>query len=70
MAWHSTGAREELLIVLEGRVVLEVEAAKNRVSRRAITSGSCAWLPTSLVHQVINRSRRSALYLYVTAQCR
>ena len=70
MAWHSTKAREELLLVLEGRVVLEVERSGRRPLRRALGAGSCALIPSQMWHRVRNPSRPPARYLYVTAPAR
>jgi len=67
MAWHSTEAREELLIVFAGRVRLEVEGRGRRLRRRVVAAGSCAWLPSHTRHRVVNRARAPARYLYVTA---
>ena len=71
MDWHSTRSREELLIVLTGRVRVETAHAGNALtssySRMILTSGQCALLPTHLLHRVVNPSSRTARYIYVTA---
>lgn len=77
MDWHSTGDREELLILLAGRVQVEVEArpggsarragASARITRVALSVGQCAFIPSEIPHRVLNRSRTAAHYLYVTA---
>lgn len=65
MDWHSTGAREELLIVLQGMVVLEA-AGRGPVTRRRVTVGQCAFVPSRTRHRVVNRAARSADYIYCT----
>jgi len=67
MDWHSTHAREELLIVLASRVHLEVVATSRRLRRFPLTAGQCAWLPSHTLHRVVNPSPATARYLYVTA---
>jgi len=67
MDWHSTLAREELLIVLRGRVSVEVQDSRARRHRSRLTAGECAWLPPQTRHRVLNRSLAEAAYLYVTA---
>ena len=65
--WHSTGAREEVLIVLEG--ALQLERGRGRRAPRVIRlpAGCCAFLPQSVAHRVVNRSKRRVRYLYLTA---
>ena len=67
MDWHSTRSREELLVLLAGRVELEVEGSRHRVRRMALRPGRCAWIAPRTVHRVINRTRAIARYLYITA---
>jgi quercetin dioxygenase-like cupin family protein len=67
MARHSTGEREELLIVLSGEVRLETERAPARLLLR---EGNGAFIPPGTWHRVVNRHRVSARYLYVTAKSR
>ena len=66
MPWHSTGGREELLLVLEGRVRLAVRASGGLVRPRMVREGSCAFLPVRTPHCVVNPSRRAVRYVYVT----
>jgi len=67
MPWHSTKSREELVLVIEGRVRLDVRGARSgRVRQRAVREGSFAFLPAHTPHQVVNTSRRAARYVYVT----
>ena len=66
MEWHTTGAREELLIAIAGAVEVETEGGGRR-RRRRLLGGACCFLPQETVHRVVNRSRRLAHYLYVTA---
>lgn len=67
MDWHSTREREELLVMLEGRVRLELDPSR-RVSRVPLRAGECAWLPPQTMHRVVNRSMTAARYVYVTAR--
>ena len=67
MDWHSTHAREELLIALAGCAQLEVQLAPRRTRRVTLKAGVCAFLPCEMVHRVVNRSPRVTRYLYVTA---
>ena len=67
MPWHSTGKREELLILLRGRIEVQTRAAAGRVARRPLVAGDCAFVRLGTWHQVVNAARRPAQYLYVTA---
>jgi len=64
--WHSTHAREELLIALTGQMVLEIQSRAHRATRIVLRAGQCLFLPCQTEHRVINRSRANAHYLYVT----
>ena len=64
--WHSTGAREELLIGISGTATLEYRAGRRGLRRAALAAGSCLFLPRRVEHRVVNRSRRMAHYLYIT----
>jgi len=68
MDWHSTKGREELLILLSGRVQLEVDTQHR--SRFALRAGQCAYVPGRTKHRVLNRSSARATYVYVTAPVR
>ena len=65
--WHSTDAREELLIALQGTVCVEREDGRRRITATSLPAGQCAFLPCATIHRVVNRSRKAAHYLYVTA---
>jgi len=71
MDWHSTRAREELLIALDGRIRVEVltsrRAAAPRTRQIPLNAGECLYLPRRTQHRVLNMSRTPARYLYVTA---
>ncbi len=69
MEWHSTRSREELLIMLAGRVQVEVEG-RSGCERVGLTAGACAQLPQRTRHRIVNRSGRIARYVYVTAPVR
>ncbi len=65
MDWHSTEAREELLLAMAGAVELQIRS-RSTVRRRALRAGQCAFLPARTRHRVVNRSRTPARYVYVT----
>ena len=67
MDWHSTREREELLVMLEGRVQLELRLSR-RTSQVPLRAGECAWLPPHTLHRVVNRSAVPARYVYVTGR--
>ena len=62
MEWHSTKAREELLIVLVGRVTLELKDG----APKQLREGRCAFVPSRTMHRVVNRTRAAAVYIYCT----
>jgi mannose-6-phosphate isomerase-like protein (cupin superfamily) len=66
MEWHSTRGREELLVVLAGRVQVELQASPRRYIHRAVRVGQAAFVPRETRHRVLNCSRMPARYLYVT----
>ena len=71
MPWHSTQAREELLIALKGQLDVAVRGASGRQRRLALRSGLSLFLPARTWHTVMNVSTsRSAVYVYVTAAAR
>ena len=67
MPWHSTNDREELIVVLAGRIQLDAERLRRRL-RTVLQAGQCALLPSRTRHAVVNRSTRTARYLYVTGR--
>ena len=69
MDWHSTLGREELLVMIEGRVRLQVRAPR-RTRQVPLRAGQCAWLPPRTAHRVVNPSAVLARYVYVTARAR
>ena len=70
MEWHSTRAREELLIMLAGRVQVEVEGRVG-CQHVGLNVGACARLPQRTRHRIVNRSTAAAArYVYVTAPVR
>ena len=66
MDWHSTGRREEVVIMLAGRAHLEVRGDSRRVRVSDMRLGQSVFLPQQTVHRLVNRSARSARYLYLT----
>jgi len=67
MPWHSTEHREELIVVLAGRPEVVYRMASGRLRRLRLAAGQCVFLPAVTQHTVVNRTRRAATYLYVTA---
>ncbi len=67
MDWHATQAREELLIILAGRVRLEVREAARTLKRFSLAAGAYACVPRQTWHRLINTADAPARYLYVTA---
>ena len=65
MDWHSTRDREEVLMVLEGVVIVEIQRARR--TRVRLAPSSCLFLPQHTAHRVINRTSVAARYLYLTA---
>ena len=74
MDWHSTQAREELLIALGGRVRVEILTSHRqptlRIRRIPLAAGECLYLPCHTQHRVLNLSTARARYIYVTAPVR
>ncbi|MBI2884660.1 MAG: cupin domain-containing protein [Candidatus Omnitrophica bacterium] len=65
MPWHSTGAREEVIIVLAGR--LELRLADGAGRTRRVAAHQCVFLPMRTRHSVFNAARAPVRYLYITA---
>lgn len=68
MPWHSTKEREELVIVLAGRILIEAEDVRGTCHPTILSEGRCALLPPGTSHTVNNHSRGTARYLYVTGR--
>ena len=68
MPWHTTDDREELIIALTGRIQIETERSQTSRLRTSLRAGQCALLPSRTRHAVVNRSTRTARYLYVTGR--
>ena len=66
IAWHSTRQREELLMPLTGTLRLEREAQGTRRSVLTLAPGVCLFIPQATRHRVVNPSRRTVRYLYLT----
>ncbi len=60
---HSTGGREEVIVVLEGRGEVRVDDA----APMAIAVGSGAYVPPGREHDVVNGGTGPLRYLYVVA---
>ena len=66
MPWHSTGRREELLLIMRGTVTLQHRSRSHRTRSKRLAAGQALFLPSGTEHQVVNRSRSRAHYAYVT----
>lgn len=60
---HSTGAREELIVVLEGSGELVVDGE----ARLPLEAGSGAYVPPEQEHNVVNTGTGPLRYVYVVA---
>jgi quercetin dioxygenase-like cupin family protein len=60
---HTTGSREELIVVLEGRGEVRVE----REAAIPVGPGTAAYVPPSRQHDVVNVADRPLRYVYVVA---
>ncbi len=66
MPWHSTGTREEVLVVLSGRLELRLgEDSDGRTVQLA--AHHSVFLPRDTRHSLRNPARAIARYLYFTA---
>jgi mannose-6-phosphate isomerase-like protein (cupin superfamily) len=63
---HSTGAREEFIVVLEGRGEVRVGAA----APLAVSAGTGAYVPPERDHDVVNSGDAPLRYVYVVAPAR
>ena len=66
--WHSTKDREELLLVIQGEVVLSVGQAMGKMQNKHLKQGQGIFLPKTTRHCVVNRSRHASQYVYVTGR--
>ena len=67
MEWHSTREREELIVVIAGRVALELQSIEGRRRIAPLAAGQSAFLPSHTLHRMVNRSRTAVHYIYITA---
>lgn len=65
--WHSTRHREEVILVFLGAVVVEVRGDRDQIHSTDLSKGHAAFLLPRVWHRVVNRSRRQARYVYLTA---
>ena len=68
MDWHSTGEREELLLVIHGEVAVSIELARGKTQNKPLKAGQGVFLPAATRHRVANSSRRVSRYVYVTGR--
>jgi quercetin dioxygenase-like cupin family protein len=59
---HTTEDREELIVVLEGTVVLQSPEGEH-----VLKVGQAAFIPLDTVHNVKNTTKKKARYMYVLA---
>ena len=60
---HTTGAREEVIVVLEGQGQVRVEGSAPLV----IDVGTAAYVPPATAHDVANTAEAPLRYVYVVA---
>ena len=65
--WHTTGGREEVLVVLVGTPILHHYRTTGRTHKTRLHPGDCVFLASGTVHCVQNPFRLMARYLYFTA---
>lgn len=65
MPWHSTGRREELLLIIAGRLSLHIRRDR-RIRSRQLHAGHAAFLPRATPHQLVNHAGTIARYVYIT----
>lgn len=68
MAWHSTGSCEELLMVIQGKVMVEAMRSSRRKRSIGLRQGEGIFIPKMTDHSVFNASKSAALYVYVTGR--
>ena len=61
---HTTGSREEVIVVLEGRAELRLEGA----APLEMDPGTAAYVPPGTGHDVVNPGERPLRYVYVVAE--
>lgn len=61
---HTTGSREEAIVVLEGRGELRVDGAAPLV----VDTGTAAYVPPGTGHDVANPGETTLRYVYVVAE--
>ena len=60
---HSTGKNEEIIIIVEGRGIVEAGSIKKNVS-----AGQIAYNPPETIHNVINNSENLFRYVFVVSK--
>ena len=68
MDWHSTGKREELILVVGGRVEVSIKPASGKVRRIRLREGQGVFLPSATMHSVASRLSPASRYVYVTGR--
>lgn len=68
MDWHCTKDREELLIILKGKLVFEVQSLSSKVRIYIVSVGQSVFLSSKTMHRLVNRSHLIAKYIYVTGE--
>jgi quercetin dioxygenase-like cupin family protein len=63
VGWHTTGAREELIIVLAGAG----EARFRETPAIAVGAGAAAYVPPQCEHNMVNTGPEPLRYIYVVA---
>jgi quercetin dioxygenase-like cupin family protein len=65
---HTTGAREELILVVQGLIEVGVEQDSAFARRLKVKAGESLFLPARTFHRVLNAHRGISQYVYVTGR--
>lgn len=61
---HTTQNKEEIIVVLEGEVILYIEGQRFK----KVKSNSLIYIPQNVKHNVVNKTKRLSKYIYITTQ--
>ena len=70
MDWHTTADRQEILLALEGVIVVRYKSSTGSERRMRLPAGRALFLPQGIEHCVQNFDADEALYVYVTGPAR
>jgi uncharacterized RmlC-like cupin family protein len=64
--WHTTGEREEVLIILRGEAF--VRMGTKITAGHGVTGPAFVYIPRDTGHEVLNKSTEAVEYVYLTAE--